>query len=170
MTTKTRLEAKYIKKRLAGKTLSPVRSLPTRLFRIGRPFKVTTPWGIRGSNPPWSLGRHTGEDYACPEGMNVVATAWGEVIWVGTNGGWSSKGTYGLHVIYRTGDGKWDTGDCHLSSARVRVGQKVRPGTILGKTGSTGNVSGPHDHHEVRPAGGGFGTDVDPMHTRRKQS
>jgi murein DD-endopeptidase MepM/ murein hydrolase activator NlpD len=164
---RTKLERKYIKKRLDGNVLSPVRSLPTKAFPIGRPFAVTTDWNVRGSNPPWSLERHTGEDYACPTGMRAVSTCWGTVVWAGTYGGWSSKGTYGLHVIVRTGDGNWDAMWAHLSSARVRVGDKVRPGTVLGKTGATGNVSGPHVHFEVRPAGGGFGSDVDPRVVRQ---
>lgn len=167
---RTRLEQLYIKRRLAGHTLSPVRSLPTRAFPTGRPFKVTTAWNIRGSNPPWSLERHTGEDYACPDGMLPVSTAWGTVVWAGTNGGWSSAGSYGLHVIIRTADGKLDAGWCHLSSARVKAGDRVRPGTVLGRTGHSGNVSGSHVHFEARPAEGRFGSDVNPRLVRRKSN
>lgn len=163
---RTLLERRYIKKRLAGKTLSPVRSLPTRWFPTGRPFPVTTLWNARGES--WSLGRHTGEDFSCPTGMRAVAVSWGEVIWVGTYGGWSRNGTYGVHVIIRSGDGKHDYAYCHLSMTRVEVGDKIRPGTVIGLTGNTGNSSGPHLHFEARPAGGGFGSDVWPRVVRRK--
>jgi murein DD-endopeptidase MepM/ murein hydrolase activator NlpD len=44
----------------------------------------------------------------------------------------------------------------------VRDGQSVSAGQRLGRSGSTGNSSGPHLHFEVR-TGPGFGTDVDPV-------
>ncbi len=171
MSERTKLEALYIKRRLAGKLLSPVRSLKTDAYPLGRPFAVTTKWNLKSPiGQPWSLGRHTGEDYACPEGMHVVSVSWGEVIWAGTSGGWSRAGSYGKHVIVRTGDDEFDYAVCHLSAMRVNIGDKVRPGTLLGLSGSTGNVSGPHVHFEARPAGGGFGSDINPRLVRRKSS
>lgn len=169
MPKRTPMESRMIRRRLKGKKLSPVRSLPTSVFRLGRAFPVTTPWNKKSPiGKPWSLGRHTGEDYACPVGMPVYALTWGKVTWTGMFGGWSSTGTYGNHVIVRTRDGSLDDGFCHLDRIRVKFGDEVRPGTLLGWSGETGNVSGPHLHHEVRPAGGRFGSDVDPMRVRRR--
>ncbi len=41
---------------------------------------------------------------------------------------------------------------CHLSAITTASGS-VTPGTVLGKVGATGNVTGPHLHLEVRPGG-----------------
>lgn len=163
---RTKVEELYIKKRLEGKMLWPVRSIRTDAFPVGRPFVVTTKWNERG--PLWSLGRHTGQDFAAPEGMPVYSVSWGKVLFAGMFGGWSSKGTYGNHVIIRTGDGKYDYASCHLDKILVHAGKVVRPGTLIGRVGSTGNVSGPHLHLEARPAGGGFGSDVNPRLVRKK--
>jgi murein DD-endopeptidase MepM/ murein hydrolase activator NlpD len=43
---------------------------------------------------------------------------------------------------------------CHLEELAVRVGDDVEAGEAIGAVGSTGNVTGPHLHLEVRPGGG----------------
>ena len=172
MTTLTALERRYIKRRRAGKLLSPVRLTPDARHPLGVPVKASTRYRVPGKL--WALGYHTGVDFACPPGSLAVATQRGEVIWVGTYGGWSAQPrpgkpwAYGLHVIVRTADGLHDYAHCHLSSANVRVGQLVRPGTILGLTGNSGNTTGSHDHVEARTAGGRYGDDVSPRLIRRK--
>ena len=42
----------------------------------------------------------------------------------------------------------------------MTAGQPVRAGDVIGSVGSTGNVTGPHVHIEVRP---GAGDPVDPF-------
>jgi murein DD-endopeptidase MepM/ murein hydrolase activator NlpD len=44
----------------------------------------------------------------------------------------------------------------------VKDGQSVGAGQRIGRSGSTGNSTGPHLHFEVR-TGPGFGSDVDPV-------
>lgn len=163
----TEIEKLYIKKRLNGKLLSPVRSLPTSAFPTGKPFSVTTEWNELDER--WSLGRHTGQDFACPENMPVFALTWGRVLFAGEFGGWSSKGDYGIHVVIAEGSKTYDYAVCHMSRRLVEIGQSVRPGTLVGLSGRSGNVTGWHTHLEARPADGGFGTDVDPRVVRRKQ-
>jgi murein DD-endopeptidase MepM/ murein hydrolase activator NlpD len=41
----------------------------------------------------------------------------------------------------------------HLSQVTVRSGQTVKRGELIGKSGRTGLVSGPHLHYEVRRNG-----------------
>lgn len=165
--------AKQTRRRLRGRVIPPVVS-PS-----WRPFPITTPYGATG-NPAWSLGRHTGEDHACPVGSKATALTWGRVVCVAN---WTRPGVigslgpvtqwgadFGSQVIIRTGDGRWDYAYCHLSVTFVAPGDRVRPGQVIGLTGRTGGQGkfGAHLHLEARPAGGRFGSDVNPIRVKRK--
>ena len=94
-------------------------------------------------------------------GENIVAAADGKVIYVNPSG-WG--GGYGLFVMVDHGldnNGRQIvTLYAHMSATLVTVGQTVRGGTtVLGRAGSSGNVTGPHLHFEVRVNG----TAVDPL-------
>ena len=158
----TLLERLLIGRRLRFKTISPCRTAATRANPLGKPLPVTTPYGKRGT--AWILGYHTGEDYAASTGSQAVAVTWGRVIAIGATS-WGPA--YGTMVIIRTASGRFDYAYCHLSRVRVEVGQKVRPGTVVGFTGATGNVTGPHLHFETRAAGGRYGDDVPPRNVKR---
>ncbi len=64
------------------------------------------------------------------------------------------EGAYGNRTVITLRDGT-DIWYCHQSRIAVTVGQTVDPGEVIGYTGSTGNVTGPHLHLEVHPHGGG---------------
>lgn len=117
-------------------------------------YNISSPFGRR-----W--GRmHTGIDIVKPGGKStgtlIVAAGSGRVIKAGSNG------AYGNCVIIDHGDGV-QTLYAHMldGSIKVRVGQKVSTGQAIGNIGSTGRVSGPHLHFEVRLNNGR--TRVDPM-------
>ncbi|MBB5928309.1 transglycosylase family protein [Streptomyces echinatus] len=114
---------------------------------------IGTGYHVAGSH--WSKGYHTGVDFLVPTGTPVKAAAAGQVV----AAGWG--GSYGYQVVIRHGDGRY-TQYAHLSAISARVGQSVTAGQRVGRSGSTGNVTGPHLHFEVR-TGPGFGTDVDPL-------
>ncbi|UOB08679.1 transglycosylase family protein [Streptomyces sp. HP-A2021] len=112
-----------------------------------------TPYRKAGSS--WSKGYHTGVDFPVPTGTSVKSVASGSVV----SAGWG--GSFGYQVVIRHGDGRYSQ-YAHLSAISVRDGQTVSAGQRIGRSGSTGNSSGPHLHFEVR-TGPGFGSDVDPI-------
>ena len=114
---------------------------------------IGTPYHASGSH--WSKGYHTGVDFLVPTGTTVKAVASGRIV----AAGWG--GSYGYQVVVRHADGKF-TQYAHLSAISVKSGQQVLGGQRLGRSGSTGNVTGPHLHFEVR-TGPGFGSDIDPL-------
>ncbi len=101
-------------------------------------------------------------------GENIVAAADGTVIYANYTSVWG--GGYGYYCIVDHGrDSKGRTVTtlyAHCSKMFARVGQKVVGGkTVLAQAGSTGNVTGPHLHFEVRLNGSAvnpLGTYVSP--------
>ncbi|MFD7767434.1 transglycosylase family protein [Streptomyces sp. NPDC059787] len=112
-----------------------------------------TPYHKAGS--AWSKGYHTGVDFPVPTGTSVKSVGAGTVV----KAGW--EGSFGYQVVVRHADGRYSQ-YAHLSAISVRSGQSVGAGQRIGRSGSTGNSSGPHLHFEVR-TGPGFGSDVDPV-------
>ncbi|MEV2228740.1 transglycosylase family protein [Streptomyces phaeochromogenes] len=112
-----------------------------------------TPYHASGSS--WSKGYHTGVDFPVPTGTSVKSVGAGSVV----TAGWG--GSFGYQVVIRHGDGRY-TQYAHLSAISVKAGQSVVTGQRIGRSGSTGNSTGPHLHFEVR-TGPGFGSDVDPV-------
>ncbi|NGO67747.1 transglycosylase family protein [Streptomyces boncukensis] len=111
--------------------------------------------GYRATGANWSSGYHTGVDFPVRTGTTVQAVTRGKVV----SAGWG--GAYGYQVVLRHSDGKYSQ-YAHLSAISVRTGQSVDTGQRLGRSGATGNVTGPHLHFEVR-TGPGYGTDINPL-------
>ncbi|MFF5476061.1 transglycosylase family protein [Streptomyces sp. NPDC012935] len=112
-----------------------------------------TPYRKAGS--AWSKGYHTGLDFPVPTGTSVKSVGAGQVV----SAGW--EGSFGYQVVIRHTDGRY-TQYAHLSAISVKDGQSVGAGQRIGRSGSTGNSTGPHLHFEVR-TGPGFGADIDPV-------
>jgi murein DD-endopeptidase MepM/ murein hydrolase activator NlpD len=108
-------------------------------------YRITARFGQRSGL--WSTV-HTGLDFAGPSGSTIVSVAAGTVVSAGY------EGAYGNRTVIRLDDGT-DIWYCHQSRFGVKAGDKVGPGDVIGFTGSTGNVTGPHLHLEVHPGGGG---------------
>jgi len=94
----------------------------------------------------WS-SYHTGLDFAAPSGTPIYAVA------NGTISSASYDGSYGNKTVETLEDGT-ELWYCHQTSFVVSAGEEVHPGELIGYIGSTGHVTGPHLHLEVRPGGG----------------
>ncbi len=86
---------------------------------------------------------HRGVDYGAGTGSPVVAPAAGRVMLVG----YESKGfeIHGNTVGVDHGQGVASI-FLHLNSIKVREGEMVQPGDLVGTIGATGAVTGPHLH------------------------
>jgi murein DD-endopeptidase MepM/ murein hydrolase activator NlpD len=100
---------------------------------------------------------HTGIDIPTPRGTPVLAAASGRVIWAGYGlfyGNNDPQDPYGLAVTIRHDFGhqgqRLYTVYAHMSEIKVKVGQEVKTGDVLGLVGTTGLTTGPHLHFEVR--------------------
>ncbi|MCT9081673.1 M23 family metallopeptidase [Streptomyces fulvoviolaceus] len=118
---------------------------------IRRRARVTMRYRVRGN---WLVGYHTGIDLAVPKGTPVYSVGSGTVVLAR----WS--GSYGKAVTIKMRDSRYVL-YAHLSRISVTRGSKVRAGTRIGSSGSTGRSTGPHLHFEVR-ARRQYGSDVDP--------
>ena len=83
------------------------------------------------------------------QGDPIVATADGQVVAVEYD-----QGGFGNNVIIRHKHGFY-TRYGHMQSFRVKAGQRVQQGEVIGYIGNTGLSTGPHLHYEVH-----IGSDV----------
>ncbi|MFI5186980.1 MAG: M23 family metallopeptidase [Chitinophagales bacterium] len=90
---------------------------------------------------------HAGLDFAAPLGTPIYATANGTVAVAGNTGN-----GYGNHVVINHSYG-YETLYGHMSRIKVKSGQPVKRGEVIGWVGSTGKSTGPHCHYEVHKNG-----------------
>ena len=84
---------------------------------------------------------HRGTDYAAPRGTPVYAAGDGRVI----DAGYTRPN--GNYVFIQHGEG-FKTHYLHLNKKRVKRGDRVKQGQVIGTVGSTGAATGPHLHYE----------------------
>ena len=89
---------------------------------------------------------HPGLDISAGTGDPVYATADGKITTA------AMAGNYGNLVVIDHGYGI-ETRYGHLSAFKVREGQPVKRGDLLGLVGATGRTTGSHLHYEVRANG-----------------
>jgi murein DD-endopeptidase MepM/ murein hydrolase activator NlpD len=120
-------------------------AVPVRPPVMGE-MELSSAFGMRIDPFIRAPAMHTGLDFRGDPGDPVRATADGNVTVAGWNGG------YGKMVEIDHGNGI-STRYGHLSDINIKIGQRVRAGTIIGKIGSTGRSTGPHLHYETRVGG-----------------
>jgi murein DD-endopeptidase MepM/ murein hydrolase activator NlpD len=124
---------------------------------IGKDFKITSEFGWRIHPVENTKKHHNGVDLWGAAGtIYIEAFHGGRVIHAGPSKikkADGEPGGFGYYVVLRHQiDGKFYTSlYAHLAkgSLKVKVGQKVEPGTVLGKMGATGMVTGKHLHWEI---------------------
>ncbi len=137
------------------KTLDKVRRAAKSLPH-GNPVpgsRISSKYGRRHDPFTGKSAMHAGLDFKARTGSTIIATASGKIVKAGRNGG------YGKMIEINHGGGI-TTRYAHLSRIKVRVGQHVSRGQLIGKVGSTGRSTGPHLHYEVRRKG----RVLDPIH------
>jgi len=86
---------------------------------------------------------HTGIDFPAKTGVPIYSTGNGKVVKIQYK-----RNGYGNNIIIDHGYG-YKTLYAHMSKIRVKLGQKIKKGGIVGFVGNTGNSTGPHLHYEV---------------------
>lgn len=106
-------------------------------------YRRTSGFGPRRHPVTKRWTAHHGVDMAAPRGTPIYAPVDGVVIYAAQQRG------YGKVVKVRHALG-YETVYAHMSKIRVKKGETVSRGTIVGEVGSTGRSTGNHLHYEVR--------------------
>lgn len=116
--------------------------------------RIASGFGYR-IDPVYKVGKfHAGLDFAAPIGTPIYATANGIIKEANAN-----VSGYGNHVVIDHGYG-YQTLYGHMYKIKVRPGQVVMRGEVIGWVGSSGKSTGPHCHYEVHRNG----IPVDPVY------
>jgi murein DD-endopeptidase MepM/ murein hydrolase activator NlpD len=107
-----------------------------------QPYQVTSPFMMGRQSPtrPGKYENHYGIDLV--GSLRINAAKDGTVVLS------EMRGDYGLIVILKHSDG-WYSSYQHLSSSKVKVGQKLKAGQQLGIMGQTGDSYGAHLHFMI---------------------
>ena len=120
---------------------------------LNRGISITSPYGIR-IHPIFGATKfHNGIDLAANY-ENVYSVLDGIV----TETGWDNNG--GGNYIKIKHFNRFETAYLHLSEIYYHVGEFVKAGFIIAKSGSSGNSTGPHLHFSVKE----FGQSINPTH------
>ena len=120
---------------------------------LNREISITSPYGTR-MHPIFGASKfHNGIDLAANY-ENVYSVLDGIV----TETGWDNNGG-GNYLKIKHFD-RFETAYLHLSEIYYRVGEFVKAGFIIAKSGNSGNSTGPHLHFSVKE----FGQNINPTH------
>ena len=110
------------------------------------PLVVTSKHGYRRHPVTGRYQMHEGIDFRAATGTRVYASRAGKVIYAGRKGGYGK-------VVGIEHEDDFTTWYGHLSRIRVKTGQWVSQGKVVGLSGNTGISTGPHLHFEIRYKG-----------------
>ena len=138
--SRVRKETKAVKEVLARSTVNP---LWWGSWERPVPGIVVSPFGCRNIVNDMERSPHSGVDLKAPAGTPIMVTNRGVVV-LTANHFFSGKSIIidhggGIHSMY-----------FHLNRISVKVGDVVEKGNLIGLTGSSGRVTGPHLHFGIR--------------------
>lgn len=104
---------------------------------------------------------HKGIDFSANENTHIYSTAAGKVVKVvsidNQNNEDYSRTDKGLGntitIEHKHNDSLFTTSYSHLKTIKVKTGNYVRKGEVIGTVGSTGNSKSPHLHYEITANG-----------------
>lgn len=131
----------------------PKESVSKIVMPIGNRITITSSYGTR-THPIFGTKKmHNGIDLKANY-ENVYSVMDGVV----TAAGWDPKG--GGNFMKVRHFNRFETSYLHLSEMYYRPGEKVTAGYVIGKSGNSGNSTGPHLHFSVKE----FGQSINPAH------
>lgn len=116
--------------------------------------RIASGFGMRIDPVYGTPKMHKGLDFTAPRGTPIYATGNGTIEIAGEMGD-----GYGKHVVINHGYG-YETLYGHMYKVKVKPGEKVKRGEVIGWVGSSGKSTGPHCHYEVHVNG----QEVDPVY------
>jgi hypothetical protein len=91
-----------------------------------------------------------------PVGTDILATTEQEIVGILLD-----EDGFGNYIQAR--DLKYNYYYAHLSQALVQKGAVVKAGKLIGKSGQSGNITGPHLHYEIRDLSGRKDAKINPL-------
>jgi len=138
----------------------PIKNARARFGMPLRHARITSSFSYRRWHPILKRYRpHHGTDFGARRGTPLLAVNSGRVIFSGRMGGYGK-------VVKIKHSGGYVSLYAHQSRIRVKRGQKVKKGQIIGYVGSTGRSTGPHLHFGLTKNGRW----INPMRVLRKKS
>ncbi|MGA9213286.1 MAG: M23 family metallopeptidase [Kaistella sp.] len=129
---------------------------PTNLkifMPVNKKITISSPYGSRIHPIIGDRKSHNGIDL--PISYEPVYSVLDGIV---TEAGWDSKG--GGNYIKIQHFNRFETSYLHLSQIYYRVGEFVKAGFVIAKSGNSGNSTGPHLHFGVKE----YGNYINPIH------
>ena len=137
-----RISKEYAQAMKIYSTVTP-KSYITKPFIVPLHSKITSAFGKARVYNGLLKGYHSGTDFRAPMGTPIIAANDGRVALVEKR--FYSGGT----VLLDHGEGIY-TCYFHMSAFKVKEGEIVKRGEVLGLSGKSGRVTGPHLHFSAR--------------------